>query len=233
MKVRIKFTKTGDLKFIGHLDVMRYFQKLFRRAQIPIAYTEGFSPHQILAFTPPLPLGATSIGEYADIELTESISSDDAILRLNENSVEDIRILSFKEIDDKALNAMACVEAARYEVSLRNEDDYPFDIKTDLKEILNKDCIEVEKETKKGTKIVDINPFIYNVKPIDNVKSGIDITLSAGSTDNIKPELIYKAIFEKHNISLGKRACNIKRIDMFTKIDDKFVSLDDIGRIIK
>ena len=48
MKVRIKFSKQGPVKFIGHLDVMRYFQKAMRRAAIDIKYSEGFSPHQIM-----------------------------------------------------------------------------------------------------------------------------------------------------------------------------------------
>ena len=67
MKVRIKFSKTGALKYIGHLDVMRYFQKLMRRADIPIAYSEGFSPHQIMSFAMPLGIGDESIAEYVDI----------------------------------------------------------------------------------------------------------------------------------------------------------------------
>ena len=75
MKVRIRFSKTGALVYIGHLDVMRYFQKLFRRSGIPVAYTEGFSPHQILSFSHPLPLGMESAGEYADVELTCRITS--------------------------------------------------------------------------------------------------------------------------------------------------------------
>ena len=54
MKIRIKFKKEGVMKFIGHLDVMRYFQKLLRRSGIPIAYSTGMSPHQIMSFAMPL-----------------------------------------------------------------------------------------------------------------------------------------------------------------------------------
>ena len=71
MKVRLKFSKYGALRFIGHLDVMRYFQKAIRRAGIDIAYSEGFSPHQIMSFAAPLSVGHTSSGEYFDIEVTE------------------------------------------------------------------------------------------------------------------------------------------------------------------
>ena len=53
MKVRIKFKKDGSLRFIGHLDVMRFFQKVMRRAQIPIAFTAGYNPHMIMSFASP------------------------------------------------------------------------------------------------------------------------------------------------------------------------------------
>ena len=71
MKARIKFSKCGSMRFIGHLDVMRYFQKAFRRAHIPVSYSKGYSPHQILSFTSPLGIGLTSDAEYMDMELEE------------------------------------------------------------------------------------------------------------------------------------------------------------------
>ena len=74
MKVRIKFRKYGILKYIGHLDVMRFFQKAMRRADIPIAFTGGYSPHMIMSFAQPLGLGVTSEGEYLDIELAGDIT---------------------------------------------------------------------------------------------------------------------------------------------------------------
>ena len=53
MRIRIKFRKNGVMRFVGHLDIMRYFQKAMRRADIDIAYSEGFSPHQIMSFAAP------------------------------------------------------------------------------------------------------------------------------------------------------------------------------------
>ena len=100
MKARIKFRKYGAMRFIGHLDVMRYFQKALRRADIPIAFTGGYSPHMIMSFANPLGVGVTSDGEYFDIELTESISSENAVRQLNAAMVEGIDIVSFVEIPD-------------------------------------------------------------------------------------------------------------------------------------
>ena len=62
LKVRVKFSKEGAMKFIGHLDIMRYFQKAIRRANIPIAFSGGFSPHMIMSFAAPLGVGVTSAG---------------------------------------------------------------------------------------------------------------------------------------------------------------------------
>ena len=84
MKARIKFRKYGSLRFIGHLDVMRFFQKVMRRADIPIAFSGGYSPHMIMSFANPLGIGLTSDGEYFDIELTKAVNSADAVRRMNE-----------------------------------------------------------------------------------------------------------------------------------------------------
>ena len=83
MKARIKFSKTGSMRFIGHLDVLRYFQKAFRRAQIPVSYSQGFSPHQILSFTSPLGIGLTSDAEYLDMELEECPHPEEMVAWMN------------------------------------------------------------------------------------------------------------------------------------------------------
>ena len=102
MKVRVKWTKTGVLKFIGHLDVQRYFQKALMRAELPVSFSKGMSPHQIMSFAAPLGLGMTSEGEYADISFDWSYSSEEMLKRINAVMNEEISVLEFKEIDEKA-----------------------------------------------------------------------------------------------------------------------------------
>ena len=77
MRIRIKFTKQGVIKFIGHLDLMRFFQKAVRRAGIDIAYSGGFNPHQLMSFASPLGVGLTSNGEYLDIILSKDRQQPD------------------------------------------------------------------------------------------------------------------------------------------------------------
>lgn len=125
MKVRVKYAKRGNLRFVGHLDMMRYFQKANRRAAIPIAYSEGFSPHQIMSFAAPLGMGLESVAEYFDIRLTdegaETISSSEAIRSLNAQMAEGIEILSFLRIPDDAKNCMSIVHAADYTLTFLEE----------------------------------------------------------------------------------------------------------------
>ena len=114
MKVRVKWTKTGVLKFIGHLDVQRYFQKALMRAELPVSFSKGMSPHQIMSFAAPLGLGMTSEGEYADISFDWTYSSEEMLSRINAVMNEGISVLEFKEIDEKEKNCMAVTAAADY-----------------------------------------------------------------------------------------------------------------------
>ena len=222
MKVRIRFSKTGALVYIGHLDVMRYFQKLFRRSDIPVAYSEGFSPHQILSFTPPLPLGMESVGEYADVELIRSISTADALRALRDHSVPEIKIQSFKLLPDRCENAMASVYAARYSIDTSAS---RFDARKSFDRLLSQETAFVVKKTKKNEKEIDILPLIYELNVNDN--GMIDMLISSGSSDNIKPELV---LFAAGAEDIDKMT--IKRIDQYTLVDQKIVSLDDIGEEI-
>ena len=106
MKIRIKFRKTGIMKFIGHLDVMRYFQKAIRRADVEICYSGGFSPHQIMSFAAPLGVGITSNGEYVDIEVHSTGTTAEMLERLNAVMAEGFEIAEYKLLPDTAANAM-------------------------------------------------------------------------------------------------------------------------------
>ena len=100
MKIRIKFRKYGALKFVGHLDMMRYFQKALKRAGIDMKYSEGFNPHMIMSFASPLGLGLESDGEYMDISVKQSPSSKEAVERLNAVMAEGIEVLSWRELPE-------------------------------------------------------------------------------------------------------------------------------------
>ncbi len=168
MKIRVKFRKFGPLRFIGHLDVMRYFQKAIRRADIDIAYTSGFSPHQIMTFAAPLGVGLESNGEYMDIECRSVTTSQDMMDRLNRAGAPGIQVVSVKRLPEGAGNAMASVAAASYTVRFR-EGREPGFLHEDTMEqwiwkFLSQEQILVSKETKTGVHEVDIRPGIYEMR---------------------------------------------------------------------
>ncbi|MCR5420987.1 MAG: TIGR03936 family radical SAM-associated protein [Lachnospiraceae bacterium] len=226
MKVRIKFSKEGVMKYIGHLDIMRYFQKLLRRSDIPIAYSTGMSPHQIMSFAMPLSIGVESDGEYVDIELTDRITSAIAIERLNSNNVDGIKILSFKELPDNAVNAMASICAADYEVSFRKGYEPDFSCIRILEEIYAGDKIEILKKTKKSESIVDIKPGIFSFEGDDKI---IKLCVSCGSVLNIKPEMVLGAVYSKMNSELNEFALLIRRKEIYTETEGTRISLNMIG----
>lgn len=218
MKIRVRFSKQGQMKFIGHLDMVRYFQKVMRRGEIDVAYSEGFSPHQKMSFAAPLSVGVLSKGEYFDMEVNSTLSTKEAIERINEQNVEGVKVLSYKLLPDNAKNAMAVMSAADYFVytDIFTDDD--------ITGFINQDSINVIKKTKKSEKEVDIKPLIYSIKKENN---GIFIKLAQGSAQNLKPELVVTAL---ENFTQKSDTSYIyERLDMYCTEDGKLISLDDIG----
>ncbi len=229
MKARIKFRKYGVMKFIGHLDIMRYFQKSMRRAEIPIAFSKGYSPHMIMSFANPLGVGLTSDGEYLDIELVESISSKDAVEQLNKVMVEGIDIISFKEVPEKQKASMALVAAARYLVQMDN--DLLEKLCSKIEGFLDQEHITIMKKTKKSEREVDLKPFIYELKSVAN---GVELFLASGSVDNIKPELVMKSLMDYAMISTANVSLQYHRCDVYARDAEngEFLTLENMAKDI-
>ncbi len=230
MKIRIKFRKYGNLKFIGHLDLQRYFQKAVRRAGIEVAYTTGFSPHQIMSFASPLGIGLESNGEYMDIEVTAFKGSKDTVYRLNKAGAEGIEVLSAKVLPKDAGNAMASVAAAGYTLRFREGRFPTFDWKEKLPLFIAKTSIPIMKKTKKSMFEFDLRPGIFNMSLNGD---SISMLLDASSNGNIKPGLVMEAFFADHDAVLMENALLITREDTYTNIgtdeNKNLVSLNDIG----
>lgn len=237
MKVRIKFAKYGPVKFIGHLDVMRYFQKAIRRAGIDIAYSEGFSPHQIMSFAAPLSVGHTSEGEYFDIELNHFTDEETIQNKLQAVMVEGIDILQVKQLPEDAGNAMASVEAASYVVCFREGTQLPEGWQEKLKSFYAQSDILVVKPTKKGEKIINLKESIYGLEIRKHVKDyegnilgdGIYMLLNASSGGNIKPSFVLEAFFRTLNTELPPFSILVHRLETYQRVEEdderKLVSL--------
>ncbi len=216
MKVRIKFSKYGALKFIGHLDVMRYFQKAIRRSGIDIAYSEGFSPHQIMSFAAPLSVGHTSEGEYFDIEVIHFTDEADFKERLSSVMVEGIDILKVQLLPEDEKNAMAEVAAASYLVSFRKEEDLPEGWQKKLMDFYAGENIPVKKQTKKSEKEINLKESIYDLQIREEKR--IYMLLNASSGGNIKPAFVLECFFKTLGYDLPEYALVIHRMETFKDI---------------
>lgn len=255
MKIRIKFKKYGVMKFIGHLDVMRFFQKAIRRADIDIKYSEGFSPHQIMSFAAPLGVGIESMGEYLDIEVDSLTSTEAMKTALNAVMIEGISVVSVKVLPDTVKNAMASVAAAEYQIACQKERTSDItdvieieDIERKLAEFYAQEHIFVVKKTKKGTAEIDLKPHIYKLEMIEavnpfseiseDIKSEsitrvISMLVDASSSCNIKPKMVLEAFYKYCGIALPTIPWQIIRIETYTEADGKdgkaFVPLEAVG----
>ena len=218
------------MKFIGHLDIMRFFQKVMRRADIPIAFTGGFSPHMIMSFANPLGVGLTSDGEYFDIELTDEIDMELAVERMNQVSVEGIDIVNMVPIsDDKKQTGMSIVAAADYLSSLQSG-AFPEDWKEKAVLFMEQPAITVLKKSKKTEKEVDIKPMIYKFEVRDE---SVYMQVATGSVENLKPELVMQALTEFLGVDMETVSFTHHRLEVYANIgtDGKhqFVGLDQVS----
>ena len=175
--LRVKFSKTGMLRYISHLDLLRTMQTAMSRARIPVWYTEGFNPHQKLVFALPLPLGAESVCELIDVKVTRRVDPKTAVDALNGAFPPDLRAIDAWYAETKFTG----IFWARYEL-------YPVDPekKPDLS-LLDKPELVTIVRTKSGEKEIDVKPKIRDPEP--NGTGGVAITLRAAVNDILNPDV--------------------------------------------
>ena len=188
-KRRLKFSKTGMGKYISHLDLLRAFTRAISRAQLPVRYTQGFNPHQIITFSLPLPIGVTSETEFVDIDFDETVDNPEIMERLNENLPPDIRVISVGGLIHSATDI--CL--ADYDIFVKAPKEIE---KNTVESFFDKENIPVMKKTKKGDKEVNLVDYINRIEIVECKTSEmrIKVTLSAGGAMNIKPEIMMSAL---------------------------------------
>lgn len=232
MKIRIKFAKYGTMKFIGHLDMMRFFQKAIRRADIDIKYSEGFSPHQIMSFAAPLGVGIESRGEYMDIEVLSMTSTEDMQKALNQVMVEGVEVLSVTILPDHAKNAMSSVAAASYSLRMK-EGNFPIeDLEGKIQGFCSQDTITYTKETKKSTVELDLKEGIYELR--SEPDGALYMLVNASSSGNIKPTMVLEKFCEYAGVELPATAYQVTRLETYTESANegekkKLIPLAEVG----
>ncbi|MBQ9935896.1 MAG: DUF2344 domain-containing protein [Lachnospiraceae bacterium] len=228
MKLRIKYTKTGVLRFIGHLDIMRLFQKAIRRAKLDVAYSKGFSPHQIISFAAPMPLGMTSEGEYFDGDFERITSTEDMINRLNSTMPEGVKVLDIVQLQEGAKPSMSVVTASDYYIYKNEEckNDFLQQLIANIDSFMSQETIEIIKKTKTKEEMSDIKPGIYKLEKKDD---GIYMLLASGSVLNLKPELVVEALCKYSKLEYNRYDYMVHRLETYMGEKDNLKSLIEAG----
>ncbi len=198
MKARIKYSKGEEVKYVGHLDTMRTFVRCIKRSIIPVKYSNGFNPRMQLSFALPLGVGVTSSCEYFDLDIQSEMNKEMFLGELNSVLPIGFRALDviFLSDEEGRKSLMSLVKEAKYEISIKVDDEYNIE---KIKELFEQDEIILIKETngKKGkTQEINLKNYIldidYNFEERNNVKLIVHST--AGSSNNLSPNYIIQAV---------------------------------------
>jgi len=185
-RYRIKYVKTSAIRFTGHLDMLRAWERTFRRARLPIGYSQGFNPRPRINMGVPLPLGYTSECEVMDIWLTEKIQPSVLLENIRKALPPGLELQKITQVDESALKLQQIIRTAEYQISLD-----PFPLKDDLEkriaELLESTTILRER---KG-KTYDLRPLLHSIKILSESNRNIlSIILSAQEGATGRPDEI-------------------------------------------
>ena len=193
--VRIKFSKTGDLMYISHLDLSRTMQRIIVRAGIDIWYSEGFNPQPKIVFAVPLPVGVESECELLDIRINSPMELSEIAERIQKNFPEEMKVLEVYTPSVKFKN----IGYIDYTIRLYSS---KIDLETagKIENLFKSEC-KIVKKSKSGEKEIDISEYV-NLVEADKKDDCLEIhaILSADSEKYLNPELFIEAI--KQNLGI-------------------------------
>ena len=217
LNLRVKFTKTGRLAYISHLDLVRTMNKIIVRAKLPLWYTEGFNPKPKMVFAVPLSIGTESVVEFMDVRLTHRGELAVMLDALNANSTDELKFLEVYYPETR-LTEMKWMS---YLIEIKTSGDLPR-LAAECESVLNSDCIEITKKTKSGEeKRVNVADLIKSASATaDGNLIKINCTLCADQSTFLNPENLIKALRSRVGILNDECLVNewysIKRTGAFT-----------------
>ncbi|MBE7052621.1 MAG: DUF2344 domain-containing protein [Ruminococcaceae bacterium] len=187
---RITYTKGDGVKYISHLDFLRCVNRAFKRAKLPVKYSQGFNPHILQNIALPCPVGVSSECEMLDIEMTRELGEEELCKSLDAAMPDGIKILKAERRTNHP--DFFAIESAKYSIDFSSNKDI------DTESFDSLDCYMIEKKSKRGMKEVNIKDFVRSMKTskTDNGTYHIDAVINAGSQSNLKTELLMSAMAE-------------------------------------
>lgn len=194
MKYLVTFEKGESVRWLGHLDILRTFERAIRRAELPIAFTAGFNPRERLAFASALSVGVTASAEPATIELAEPLPPAELIERLNSKLPPGIQLQTAEDIPDAgSRDLLNSYDRAEFRVTCVTPDGFSLDAAArDAEALLARESLWVEREREGNVKRVDVRPFTYSIVPdeMQNGRIAFTMILGIGMDGVAKPQEI-------------------------------------------
>ena len=198
-RLRATYTKTGLLRFLSHLEIVRLFQRAVGRCNVPIAFSQGYHPLPQISFGPALPVGTEGLRELADFFFTQPVAADEFLRQMNAALPEDIRMVEAHEVEVKAPSLSASLTQFTFQVfapRLLVERGYSADyFARCLVEFEGKASFPVE-PFKRRTEPVDIKPFIESLTLLADEEGmpGVEMTLRVQDNTLMKPEEVLQFV---------------------------------------
>jgi len=177
MRIQIKFSKQGALRYTSHLDLHKLWERAARRAELPLAYSQGFHPQPKMSIAAALPLGFSSRCEVLDMRLEQDISLDGLANKLNETMPEGIRVLDITQADDRAPALQTQVVSVEYEVTSK-ESAFGSDLKRKIDSVMETESIIRIRRKKE----YDLRPLIEELELVSEGKLFMKLTAREGAT---------------------------------------------------
>lgn len=194
-RLRITFAKGGDLRFISHLDLKVVWERALRRAWVPLAYSQGYNPQAKLQLASGLPLGYTGAAEVMDAILTESMSPEEFVKRVDPALPEGLNIVAVEEAPTESPSLQSALHQAMYRVIL--ETALPADELTRrITNLLASDHLEQQRIRKGRTETFDLRPLVDDVwlEGSGDSQAVLSMRLSAGQHGSVRPDAVLTAL---------------------------------------
>jgi radical SAM-linked protein len=160
-RLRLTFSATGPLRYVAHLDTMRTWERAIRRAGLPLAYSQGFSPHARIALAAPLPVGVVGHREYMDLWLEQTVAPEEAKQRLNRAMPPGLEVVEAEEVSDTLPSLQSSLASARYEVRVDGESAEA--LREKVEALLAIETLEWEEERGEKTRRYDLRATILEL----------------------------------------------------------------------
>ena len=190
MRMIAEFEKMGRMSWFSHLDLQNTMQRALRRAQLPVAYSQGFNPHVLTSFATALSVGCQSRGEVMEVEMAGEISPEEFAEKLNACLPDGLKVRRCAPVPDSAPALMAKVAEAGYDITAPNTD-----LTQAVEAFLEAEEVMVEKRSKTKTRLVNIRPMVHEITcAFDGKDSRLSMVLEQTNANALKVELVMQAL---------------------------------------